>query len=247
MSGARLRSAGLIWPLLLALPALAILLGLGTWQMQRLAWKEGLIAQIAARAHAPPVPLAEIEKQSPDAIEYARVKVRGTFRHASEQLLWEPDPKQGPGYHVFTPLQFDDGRFILVNRGYVTEAVRQTAARTQGQLAGPVEITGLLRAPPSRGTFDPDRDAKTGVWYWRDIDGMTRAALGPDAGKAVRLFLDAEAQPANPGGWPQGGVTRLTLPNRHLEYALTWYGLAVTLVGVLIAFVVSRLRAPSST
>jgi surfeit locus 1 family protein len=72
---------------------------------------------------------------------------------------------------------------------------------------------------------------------------MTKAALGPDTGKAVRFTLDAEATPASPGGWPQGGVTRLTLPNRHLEYALTWYGLALTLVGVLAAFIFGRWRA----
>lgn len=242
----RLRSTGLVWPLVLALPALLILLALGTWQMQRKEWKEGLITQIAARVHQPPVPLSTTEKQAPSDIEYARVKVRGTFRHDGEQLLWEPDPRQGPGYHVFTPLQLDDGRFILVNRGYVTEAVRSPSARAQGQLVGAVEIAGLLRTPPQRGTFDLDRDPKTGVWYWRDLAGMTQAALGADAGKALRLFLDAEATPANPGGWPQGGVTRLTLPNRHLEYALTWYGLAGTLVVVLIAFVISRARARPS-
>jgi surfeit locus 1 family protein len=72
---------------------------------------------------------------------------------------------------------------------------------------------------------------------------MIKAALGADAGKAVRYTLDAEATPANPGGWPQGGVTRLALPNRHLEYALTWYGLALTLVGVLVAFLIGRWRA----
>lgn len=242
----RIRSAGLVWPLLLSLPALLILLGLGTWQMQRLAWKEDLIAKIEARAHAPSVSLAEIEKGNRDAIEYARVRVRGTFRHDAEQLLWEPDPRQGPGYHVYTPLRLEDGRFILVNRGYVTEALRSASSRPEGQVAGKVEVVGLLREPPARGLFNPDHDSKTGVWFWRDFDGMSRAALGPEAGKAVHLFLDAEAQPANPGGWPRGGTTRLTLPNRHLEYALTWYGLAAALVAVLIAFMISRLRTRPS-
>ena len=239
----RLRSAGLVWPIVVALPALAILLALGAWQMHRLTWKEGLIAQISARVHQPPVPLVEAEKLPPGSQEYARVKARGTFRNDAEQLVWEPDPRQGPGYHVYTPLRLVDGRFILVNRGYVTEALRAPSARAQGQIPGEVEVVGLLREPPPRGTFDPDRDPKTGVWYWRDFDGMSRAALGANADKAVRYFLDAEATPANPGGWPQGGTTRLTLPNRHLEYALTWYGLAATLVGVLIAFIISRLRA----
>jgi surfeit locus 1 family protein len=210
--------------------------------MQRLAWKEGLIAKIEARVHAPPVPLAEIEKGSKDGIEYARVSVRGTFRHNAEQFVWAPEPGQGPGYHVYTPLQLEDGRFILVNRGYVTEALRPQSARAGGQVGGEVEVVGLLREPPRRSLFNPDHDSKTGVWFWRDFEGMSRAALGADAGKAVHLFLDAETEPANPGGWPQGGTTRLTLPNRHLEYALTWYGLAAALVAVLIAFMISRAR-----
>lgn len=246
MSFGRPRTAGLVWPIVLALPALLILLGLGIWQMQRLEWKEGLIAKIAARVDAPPVALAEIEKRTGDEVEYARVRVRGTFHHDAEQLIWAPDPRQGPGYHVYTPLQLDDGRFMLVNRGYVTEALRSASARPEGQIAGEVAVIGLMREPPQRGMFSPDHDGKTGVWFWRDFDGMARAALGPEAGKAVRLFLDAEAEPANPGGWPQGGTTRLTLPNRHLEYALTWFGLAATLVAVLIAFIISRVRAHPS-
>jgi cytochrome oxidase assembly protein ShyY1 len=89
----RLRAAGLVWPVALALPALALLVGLGTWQMQRKAWKEDLIAQIAARIHQPPVAFAELEKRPPASLEYARARVRGTFRHEGEQLLWEPDPR----------------------------------------------------------------------------------------------------------------------------------------------------------
>ncbi len=243
MTTQRLRAAGLVWPVALALPVLALLIGLGTWQMQRKAWKEDLIAQITARVHQPPVPLAELEKRTTDNLEYARARVRGTFQHDREQFLWEPDPRQGPGYHVYTPLRLDDGRFILINRGYVTDAKKSPSSRPEGQLKGDVDVTGLIREPVARAMFSPDHDARTGVWYWRDVDGMTKAALGSDAGKAVRFTLDAEATPASPGGWPQGGVTRLTLPNRHLEYALTWYGLALTLVGVLAAFIFGRWRA----
>lgn len=238
----RLRTAGLVWPIALALPALALLVGLGTWQLQRKAWKEDLIAQITARVHQPPVAFAELEKRPTGTLEYARARVHGTFRHDREQLLWEPDPRLGPGYHVYTPLRLDDGRFILVNRGYVTEAKKAPSSRPDAQVKGEVDVVGLLREPVARGMFSPDRGAD-GVWYWRDLDGITKAALGADAGKAVPYALDAEATPANPGGWPQGGVTRLTLPNRHLEYALTWYGLALTLVGVLAVFLIGRWRA----
>ena len=241
----RLKAAGLVWPLALALPALALLLGLGTWQMQRKEWKEDLIAQITARVHQPPIPFADLEKRPAGGREYARARVRGTFRHEGEQYLWEPDPRQGPGYHVYTPLRLDDGRFILVNRGYVTEGKKAPSSRPEGQLNGEVEVVGLLREPVARAMFSPDHDVRTGVWYWRDVDGMVKAALGRDAQRAVDVVLDAEATPENPGGWPQGGVTRLTLPNRHLEYALTWYGIALTLVGVLAAFIIARWRAAS--
>jgi len=175
----RLRSAGLVWPLALVLPALAILLALGTWQMQRKEWKEGLIAQINTRVHQPPIALADAEKQPPGSHEYARVKARGTFRHEAEQFIWEPDPRQGPGYHVYTPLRLDDGRFILVNRGYVTEALKAPSSRAHGQLPGEVEVIGLLREPHAQGMFDPNRDAKTGVWYWRDFDGAQRSGQTP--------------------------------------------------------------------
>lgn len=245
MQQQRRRATSLVWPLALVLPALAILIGLGTWQMQRKAWKEDLIAQITTRVHQPPVSLADLEKQANGSLEYARARVRGTFKHDAEQFLWEPDPRQGPGYHVYTPLLMDDGRYVLVNRGYVTEAHKAPSSRAEGQIAGEVEVVGLLRQPIQRSWFSPDRDPRSSVWYWRDVEGMLHAALGADAGKATHLVLDAEAtpaSPANPGRWPQGGTTRLTLPNRHLEYALTWYGLALTLVAVMIAFAFSRRR-----
>ena len=137
MKPERLPAAGLLWPLALALPALAILLALGTWQMQRKAWKEDLLARISARVNQPPVPLAEALAQSAGNLEYARVRARGTFVHGSEQLLWAPDPRLGPGYDVVTPLRLGDGRFILVNRGYVTEALRWPPAESP-----PIVATG---------------------------------------------------------------------------------------------------------
>jgi surfeit locus 1 family protein len=243
MTRERLSVAGLLWPLALALPAFALLIGLGTWQMQRKAWKEDLIARINARVNQPPVPLTDALAQSAGDLEYLRVRARGTFRHDAEQFLWAPDPRLGPGYDIITPLGLGDGRSILINRGYVTEALKAPSARSEGQVAGEVEVVGLLREPPSRSMFSPDHDKKTGVWFWRDLDGMTQAALGSETGKAIRLFLDAEAALVNPGGWPKGGATRLTLPNRHLEYALTWYGLAATLVAVLAVFLIGRWRA----
>lgn len=226
------------------LTALAVLIGLGTWQMQRKGWKEALIERIEERTKAAPIPVTDIgTKVVTDAIGYYRVTATGRFLHDREQYLWSPDPRHGPGFHVYTPLQLQDGRFVLVNRGYVPERLRSPATRPLGQIEGQTTVVGLLRPPAERSMFSPERDAKGGTWYWRDITGMIANAFPGGADKTLSFAIDAEAMPTNPGGWPKGGTTILSLPNRHLEYALTWYGLAVTLVLVVVAAVLSRRRS----
>jgi len=113
-----------------------------------------------------------------------------------------------------------------------------------GQLDGEVTLTGLVRRPTPRGTFTPASEPARNLFYWPDYPAMLASV--PEAGRgdlsAVPFFIEADAEPANPGGFPRGGVTRLSLPDRHLEYALTWYGLALTLIGVFFAFARTRLR-----
>ncbi len=230
-------------PIALALPALALLIGLGTWQMQRKAWKEDLIAQITARIHQPPVAVRRAGEAHAAVSNMRAPASAARSAMIASNSCGSRIRARAPAITSIRRCGSTTGRFILVNRGYVTEAKKAPAARPGRSAQRRGRGVGLLREPVARAMFSPDHDARTGVWYWRDVDGMTKAALGADAGKAVRIILDAEATPANPGGWPQGGVTRLTLPNRHLEYALTWYGLALTLVGVLAAFIISRWRA----
>lgn len=240
---------GLIAPAVAALVALAILIALGTWQMQRLAWKQGLIASIAEGLRQEPAPL----ESPPDAWaalgqqEYRPVSVSGRFRHEDERRLFAVQDGE-MGWHIYTPLETEGGKLLFVNRGFVPEALKYPARRPEGQIAGTVAVRGLTRRPGVQGWFDPEADPARNVWFWRDLAGMT-ASLG--SGQTDRpvlpFFVEAAAEPANPGGWPRGGVTRLDIPNRHLEYALTWYGLAATLVAVFAAFAWMRLRGPSST
>lgn len=242
-------SPDLLLPAALALAGFAILVALGNWQMTRKAWKDALEAQIRASISAPAVPLgAEIAARARSgAGEYARVRVRGTFRHAAERYLYAPDQRLGPGSHVLTPLETADGRVVIVNRGYVTDALRDPAGRAAGQLSGEVEVTGLVRLASEKGTFTPDNDPVHNIWYWRDIPALA-AAMAPGREAAVLpLVVDAEAEPANPGGWPKGGTTIVKLANRHLEYALTWYGLAATLAAVFAAFAWGRIAGRRTT
>ena len=108
-----------------------------------------------------------------------------------------------------------------------------------------IEVRGLVRTPRGRTLFTPDNDAAANLWYWADIPAMTASAFAAhSAVQALPLAIELDARPAPPGGLPSGGVTRVSLPNRHLEYALTWYGIALTLMGVYVVFVANRLGAP---
>ncbi|WP_168247525.1 MULTISPECIES: SURF1 family protein [unclassified Mesorhizobium] len=227
----------------LGLVLFVILLGLGTWQVQRLHWKEGLLETIDRRTHAAPLPLADVEKEFATSgdVDYTPVTVTGTFLHQGERHFfstWEGDT----GFNVYTPLQLEDGRFVLVNRGFVPYDLKDPAKRRQGEVAGKVTVTGLARNPlPEKPSMMlPDNDVAKNIFYWKDRDVMASSA-GLTAGAGlVPFFIDADRTP-NPGGLPVGGVTIIDLPNNHLQYAVTWYGLAAALAAVLIL----RLRRPA--
>ncbi|MCX7305152.1 MAG: SURF1 family protein [Hyphomicrobiales bacterium] len=220
---------------LLGVAAFAILIGLGTWQVQRLGWKEGLLAEIEARTHSAPRPLAEIEAlyNSTGDVDYMPVAVRGTFHHAGERhflATWQGES----GFFVYTPLELADRRIVLVNRGFVPYDLKDASRRSQGQVEGEVAVAGLARNPlaakPS--WLVPDNDLAKNVFYWKDRDAMAGSAGLAATAEIVPFFIDADATP-NPGGLPVGGVTLVDLPNNHLQYAVTWYGLAAALAGVL--------------
>jgi len=242
----RLSRAGLVWPALLTLAGLAVLIGLGTWQMSRKAWKEGLLAQIATRAKAEPMTLAEALRrwQETGNVEYLRVQLSGRFQHDAERHVFAIDERLGPGFHVYTPLVTPENRLVLVNRGFVPAPLKEATLRPAGQPSGDVTLAGLVRKPTPRGWFTPASEPQRNMFYWPDYPNLLGTAREPHKGEVtpVPFFVDADAEPANPGGFPKGGVTRLTLPNRHLEYALTWYGLALTLIGVFVASAAGRLR-----
>ena len=215
--------------------ALAILLSLGTWQVYRLQWKEALVAEIAARQKAAPAELADVERMAADGmdIDYLPATVAGTFDHAKEQYFFATDDGK-VGYHVYTPLRLADGRSVLVNRGFVPEDLKAPSRRAEGQVEGAVTVTGLARAKlASKPSWVvPENEPQKGLYFWKDLDAMA-ANASISADRLVPFFIDAGAAP-NPGGWPKGGITQLELPNNHLSYALTWYGLAAVLVVVSV-------------
>ncbi|WP_184357515.1 SURF1 family protein [Rhizobium sp. BK602] len=230
---------------LILLVALAILLALGTWQVERLHWKEGLLADIAERQSAPPVPLSAIETMAASGgdIEYRVVTATGHYLNDKERYFFTTHEGDA-GYHVYTPLQLADGRYLFVNRGFVPDVDKAPEKRMQGQLTGEQTVTGLARAKlAGQPSGIPDNDLVKDIFYWKDLDAMA-SSDGLPKDKVLPFFVDA-GKAQNPGGLPIGGVTIVDLPNSHLQYAVTWYGLAVTLV-VIVAISWWRKRHPDA-
>lgn len=230
----------LIWLTLATACGLAMLISLGMWQLQRLAWKEDLISRIEARAHAAPVTLNEAlrgQKEKRD-IEFLRVNLAGEFFHGGESHIFTVE-KGVVGWRIITPLRSQGGRLVLIDRGFVLDRLKDPASRQEGLVQGKIEITGLVRGPGVQSPFTPDNEPARNIWYWRDFDAMAKAAFSAIKHEGqvenIPFFVEIEKS-AVPGGWPRGGATRLTFSNRHFEYALTWFGLAVALLGVYISF-----------
>lgn len=234
---------GLLAPGLATLIGVAILVALGTWQLQRLAWKADLTQRMEQRAAAEPGPIVPESgwgEWDAEADEFRRVRVGGTFLHDRETLVHGLRPDgQGPilqGFYVFTPLRLADGAMVIVNRGFVPTELKDPARRAEGQIAGPTTVTGLVRAPERRSAFVPANEPAKEAWFVRDPAEMARAR---GLSRTAPFYVEADATP-NPGGWPRGGRAGINLPNNHLQYALTWFGLALTLAGVFAAFACQR-------
>ena len=173
-----------------------------------------------------------------DAAQYRRVTLQGRFDHAREAYIFTTGNGGDAVYHVLTPFTTDDGRTLIVDRGLVTKDHLDPASRAAGNVAGETRVTGVWRTPDRAGLFTPPADAAHRIWYVRDL-----AAIAAADHVALAAPVVVEAGPApNPGGWPKGGQTVVDLPNNHLSYAITWFGLALCLLGVWLAYHISKAR-----
>ena len=221
------------WATFFALPALLVLLALGTWQVQRLEWKLNLIDQMATRMAAPAIPLATLDGDP----QWRKVEVRGEFDHGRELYL-HAIVDGAAGVKVITPLIQSDGDAVLVIRGFVPPERKERGLRLAGLVSGPQTIEGLVRPPSASNWLTPPNDAEGNYWFTLDKDAMA-SAMGLTPSMVSPHIIEAGPAP-NPGGWPRGMAYEVKLKNDHLGYAITWYGLALTLVGVYIAYHIRR-------
>lgn len=221
---------------LVSLLMLAALIGLGTWQLERLAWKQALIAQVNRNLTLPPLPLDQAMALGKGA-EYRRVALTGRFDHAKESYVYGLVDGV-PVYHVLTPLILDDGRALMIDRGIVPNDSRDPVTRRAGQPQGSVRVVGIWRAPVPPGPFTPKPDPARRLWFSRDV---VRIAAADSIRLAAPVLVEADATP-NPGRWPEGGHSVVTFRNEHLQYAITWYALAAALVGIYVVFHIQKGR-----
>lgn len=224
------------WPTVFTLPAILVMIGLSVWQVQRLQWKEGLIADRVARTTAAPVDLPPVGADL-DGLEFRRVAVTGTFDHAHELYVAARSQNGNVGYWIVTPLRTDPsgpggGATVLIERGWVPENMKAPETRAAGQVPGTVTLNGIIRLPQAKNYFQPENEPAKNVWFYIDPKQMAAAAGVP---ARTDLYLDAEKADI-PGGYPLGGQTRINLPNDHLQYAVTWALLALSLAAVYVIY-----------
>lgn len=214
-------------PLLTGLIGTAILVGLGTWQMQRLEWKQGILTQIESRIGGDPAPLPATG--DPERDRYQPVMLNGTI-DTDELYVLVSQKQVGAGYRVISPFVTDDGRRILLDRGFIPVADRDLTRE-----GGEKEITGNLHWPDDRTSATPENDIAGNIWFARDIDAMSEVL-----DTEPLLVIARNMSPADPGVTPLP-VDTSGIPNDHLQYAITWYSLAVVwLIGTIA--LVMRLR-----
>lgn len=238
-------------PILFSVAAFATFVGLGTWQLQRKAWKDSLTHALDTRLTAAPAelpPPLRWPSLTASADEFRRVTFTAAFVPGEEALVFagggstfRPDVS-GSGYWVFAPARLADGRTVVVNRGFVPEG-RQDASTRPPTDTAPQPMIGVMRWPETGTWFTPSGERSRNVWFLRDPLAIA-AAKG--WANVAPFFIELEA-PAPTGGLPQPGPLRVKLRNEHLQYAITWYGLAAVVVVMFAIWLRSRRRdvAPS--
>jgi len=228
--------------------ALAVLVSLGNWQLRRLAWKEDLIARASERPSEPVQVLPTASAWAGfdvAASEYRPFRLTGHFLHDKEAFVFTslPDPKGrfgGPGFWIVTPLALSDGGTVLVNRGFAPQGRHLPADRGETMRGEAVSVVGLMRPDETPGIFTPADRPEANTFYARSVASLAAAkALPPPV---APFTIDLVAAETPPSGLPEAGETRMNFANNHLQYAVTWYGLAAVLLAVFAASIRTRLR-----
>ena len=230
----------MLWPSIFSILIFTMLISFGTWQVKRLFWKEALIQDYLTQSKSNPITIAnELDKSSIN--EFKSIVILGRFIHDNEIYITGKTYEGNAGFHVVTPFKMENNKLVLINRGWVSESYKNPDKRKFSLTKGLVKLTGIIRHPQQKGYFVPENDGKNGFWFTiipEQIFDHINITSNPiidnyyiDAlriGKKLTLPIGVDGEPK--------------FRNQHLSYAITWYGLALSLLFVYFSYHVSSGR-----
>ena len=222
----------LFWQTFFVVPILFILICFGTWQLKRMEWKAQLITDFQSRIMAPPIRLPA--KPVGPELEFRRLEITGYFNHDLEVLMTGRTQNGRIGFHIVTPFILNDGRTILINRGWIPESLREPNKRLITLKKGLITILVIMRFPRKKGYFVPENEPEKGTWF--SIIPSQIALHQGMKGRVETDFYFTSIGGANDAKIPIPISTEINLHNRHLGYAITWYGIACSLLIIYLAF-----------
>ncbi len=227
-----------LWMTVFVAVGLVVLVGLGTWQLDRRVWKEDILELRAQRITAPVRTYSEVvdaASEGLDAVEYGPIQLQGRYRPDADIKLQSRTRGGRAGFHIITPLVLEtDGAVVLVDRGWAPVGSEDEVAPAP---AGVVSVEGYVRRFETPGRFTPDNDPDTGTWFYVDRDQMASAT---GVRSVAPFYVQQAPKTAASGIYPAGGVPDIALSNPHLQYAMTWYALAVVLLVIYVVFQARR-------
>jgi cytochrome oxidase assembly protein ShyY1 len=238
MIGTRARRRGVAGFALFTLAMVALLVGLGMWQLQRRVEKHALIAALSERLAVPPRPLpapAQWSALTPASDEFRRVSFAATYQPRPDAMVYSSgsgirEDISGPGTWAFMPARLPGGETVVVNAGFVQNTMqdREQQERAVARLVTnqPVTLTGYIRFPESAGALTPPENLAKRLWFTRDHLAMARALGWDGDGTTVAPFYIDLEQPVPASGVPKPGPLDVHLKDDHLQYAITWFALA---------------------
>lgn len=217
-------------PTLVTVPSFILVICLGIWQIERLEWKNTMLTRIEQQLAAAPVDLPQIDAPL-EKYHYLHVKLTGKFLHEHEIVRQARYHKGMLGANILTPMQLDDGRFILVERGWVSREKQHKEERPESLVVGTQQIEAIISSPLGKGLFVPDNNPDKNAWFWLDIAAIsakTGLNLMPVVAEAIKVQTD--------GGYPISADGHIEIKNDHLMYAITWFAMALVIVVIYFVY-----------
>ena len=224
----------MLWPSIFSILIFSILISFGTWQVKRLFWKEALIQNYITQSQSNPITdPVELEKSSIN--EFRSIGILGRFMHSNEIYITGKTYEGNAGFHVITPFIMQNNKIVLINRGWVSEGYKDPKKRKFRLAEGQVKLKGIIRYPQQKGYFVPENDGENGFWF-TIIPNQIFKFVKINSNFVIKDYYIDALRLEEKITLPIGVDGKPNLRNQHLSYAITWYGLALSLLFVYFSY-----------